>query len=108
MTILKLERVASTTQILQWDIGLPGGGNQLFIVRILNISPDRLDENVYELALNADVLIYDAMYTDEEYHNPKSPKVGWGHSTWQEAVKNGSGGGGKTSGDFSSRSCSQR
>lgn len=49
--------------------------------------PDRLDENVYNLALDADVLIYDAMYTDEEYHNPKSPKVGWGHSTWQEAVR---------------------
>jgi len=49
--------------------------------------PDRLDENVLHLAREADVLIYDAMYTDEEYHNPKSPKVGWGHSTWQEAVK---------------------
>ncbi len=49
--------------------------------------PDGLDENVLELAQGADILIYDAMYTDEEYHNPKSPKVGWGHSTWQEAVK---------------------
>ena len=49
--------------------------------------PDRLDEHVHYLARDADVLIYDAMYTDEEYHNPKSPKVGWGHSTWQEAVK---------------------
>jgi ribonuclease BN (tRNA processing enzyme) len=33
------------------------------------------------------MLIYDAMYTDEEYHNPKAPKIGWGHSTWQEGVK---------------------
>ncbi|MEM8640805.1 MAG: MBL fold metallo-hydrolase [Cyanobacteria bacterium P01_G01_bin.54] len=49
--------------------------------------PDRLDENVLHLARDADILIYDAMYTDEEYHNPKSPKVGWGHSTWQEGVK---------------------
>lgn len=49
--------------------------------------PDGLDENVLSLAQGADVLIYDAMYTDEEYHNYKSPKVGWGHSTWQEAVK---------------------
>ncbi|MDY7022977.1 MAG: MBL fold metallo-hydrolase [Cyanobacteriota bacterium] len=49
--------------------------------------PDGLDENVLNLSKDADVLIYDAMYTDEEYHNPKSPKVGWGHSTWQEAVK---------------------
>ncbi|MBD2576218.1 MBL fold metallo-hydrolase [Oscillatoria sp. FACHB-1406] len=49
--------------------------------------PDRLDENVLHLARDADILIYDAMYTDEEYHNPKTPKVGWGHSTWQEGVR---------------------
>ena len=47
---------------------------------------DRLDEDVLHLSRHADVLIYDAMYTDEEYYNPKSPKVGWGHSTWQAAV----------------------
>lgn len=49
--------------------------------------PERLDESVMRLAKNADVFIYDAMYTDEEYHNPKSPKIGWGHSTWQEGLK---------------------
>jgi phosphoribosyl 1,2-cyclic phosphodiesterase len=49
--------------------------------------PDRFDENVMRLAQNADVLIYDATYTDDEYHSEKSSKVGWGHSTWQEAVK---------------------
>ncbi|MFO7028534.1 MBL fold metallo-hydrolase [Limnospira fusiformis CCALA 023] len=49
--------------------------------------PYRLDENVLKLARNANVLIYDATYTDEEYYSPKSSKVGWGHSTWQEAVK---------------------
>ena len=48
---------------------------------------DRLDEHVVHLARGADVLIYDAMYTDDEYHSSKSPKVGWGHSTWQEAIK---------------------
>lgn len=49
--------------------------------------PDRLDENVLWLARNADVMIYDATYTDEEYYSEKSSKIGWGHSTWQEAVK---------------------
>lgn len=49
--------------------------------------PDRPDENVLHLAQGADLLIYDAMYTDEEYHSAKSPKVGWGHSTWQEGVR---------------------
>ncbi|MDX2244330.1 MAG: MBL fold metallo-hydrolase [Leptolyngbyaceae cyanobacterium bins.302] len=49
--------------------------------------PDRLDDNVLHLVRNTDVMIYDATYTDEEYHSPTSSKVGWGHSTWQEAVK---------------------
>jgi phosphoribosyl 1,2-cyclic phosphodiesterase len=49
--------------------------------------PDRLDDNVLWLAKDADVLIIDAAYTDEEYYAPKTSKVGWGHSTWQEAVK---------------------
>ena len=49
--------------------------------------PERLDENVLYLAQNADVMIYDCTYTDAEYHSESSSKVGWGHSTWQEAVK---------------------
>ncbi|MBE9176406.1 MBL fold metallo-hydrolase [Synechocystis salina LEGE 06155] len=49
--------------------------------------PDRLDGNVLALAQDADVLIIDATYTDEEYYDPQVSKVGWGHSTWQEAVK---------------------
>lgn len=48
---------------------------------------DGLDENVVKLARDADLFIYDATYTDEEYYCEKSSKVGWGHSTWQEAVK---------------------
>ncbi len=43
----------------------------------------RMDENVVFLAQDADVMVYDAAYTDEEYPNFK----GWGHSTWQEAIK---------------------
>ena len=43
----------------------------------------RIDENVIELSQNADVMVYDSAYTDEEYPNFK----GWGHSTWQEAIK---------------------
>ncbi|CDN11171.1 Metallo-beta-lactamase superfamily protein [Richelia intracellularis] len=49
--------------------------------------PDRLDQNVLWLARDADILIYDSTYTDKEYNSPTSPKIGWGHSTWQEAVK---------------------
>jgi phosphoribosyl 1,2-cyclic phosphodiesterase len=47
----------------------------------------RLDDNVIALAKDADILIIDSTYTDEEYYHPQTSKVGWGHSTWQEAVK---------------------
>ncbi len=49
--------------------------------------PDQLHPGAFVLADRADVMIYDATYTDEEYHHPRQSKVGWGHSTWQEAVK---------------------
>jgi phosphoribosyl 1,2-cyclic phosphodiesterase len=42
---------------------------------------DHLDENVLHLARNADLLIIDACYTDEEYHDSMAGKQGWGHST---------------------------
>ena len=44
---------------------------------------DRIDENVIKLAQDADIMIYDSAYTNDEYQNFK----GWGHSTWQEALK---------------------
>lgn len=44
---------------------------------------DGLDQSVLSLARDADVMVYDSAYTDEEYPNYK----GWGHSTWQEAIK---------------------
>ncbi len=49
--------------------------------------PNRLDENVLALAKDADAMIYDCTYTDDEYYDKQSSKIGWGHSTWQEAVK---------------------
>ncbi len=41
---------------------------------------EKLDKVVREYATNADILIYDAQYTPEEY----KAHVGWGHSTWLE------------------------
>ena len=50
-----------------------------------------VDPKLLRLAWGADVLIYDAMYTPEEYAgiDPSAggPKTGWGHSTFEEAVK---------------------
>ncbi|MCG8492979.1 MAG: MBL fold metallo-hydrolase [Sneathiellales bacterium] len=43
----------------------------------------RTDENVLSLIEDADLVIYDSTYTDEEY--PQF--VGWGHSTWQEGIR---------------------
>jgi phosphoribosyl 1,2-cyclic phosphodiesterase len=62
-------------------------GRSVFYCTDTEHYPDRLDESVMALAEGADMMIYDAMYTDEEYHHPKTPKIGWGHSTWQEGVK---------------------
>ena len=45
--------------------------------------PDELDEVVINLARGADIMIYDATYTDQEYPEKK----GFGHSTWQEGLK---------------------
>lgn len=46
------------------------------------------DDALIEFARGADVLVYDAMYTDDEYAGVYgNPKAGWGHSTWQTAVK---------------------
>jgi phosphoribosyl 1,2-cyclic phosphodiesterase len=62
------------------------GGTAVYVTDTEHF-PDRLDENVLRLARDADILIYDSTYTDEEYHSPTRPKIGWGHSTWQEAIK---------------------
>ncbi|HYL35990.1 MAG TPA: MBL fold metallo-hydrolase [Bryobacteraceae bacterium] len=44
---------------------------------------ERLDAALREYARDADILIHDAQYTPEEYERFK----GYGHSTWEEAVK---------------------
>lgn len=44
---------------------------------------DGIDETIVELARDADLLIHDGQYTDEEYVKYK----GWGHSRWRDAVE---------------------
>ncbi len=41
------------------------------------------DASILGLIEGADLVIYDATYTDEEFPS----HVGWGHSTWQEGVR---------------------
>lgn len=45
--------------------------------------PGQLDQAVLGLIENADLVIYDTTYTDEEFERFQ----GWGHSTWQEGVR---------------------
>ncbi len=47
-----------------------------------------VDPALLELARDTDVLIYDAMYTEDEYLGAVGfHHVGWGHSTWQYGVR---------------------
>ncbi|MDI7266478.1 MAG: MBL fold metallo-hydrolase [Myxococcota bacterium] len=48
-----------------------------------------VDPKLRKLAAGADVLIYDAMYTPEEYAGKTDgvPKTGWGHSTMDEGAR---------------------
>jgi phosphoribosyl 1,2-cyclic phosphodiesterase len=48
-----------------------------------------VDRKLVELAEGSDILVYDAMYTPEEYEGEGelAPRTGWGHSTYVEAAK---------------------
>lgn len=47
-----------------------------------------LDRGLIRHCQNADVMLYDATYTDNEYEGKIGPsKKGWGHSTWTEGIK---------------------
>lgn len=49
---------------------------------------NEMDAKLAEFSRDADLLIYDAMYTEDEYLGKQGPpKTGWGHSTWQAAVE---------------------
>lgn len=48
-----------------------------------------VDPHMKSFVSGTDLLIYDSHFTNEEYEgtNGFNTKVGWGHSTWQEAIK---------------------
>ncbi len=43
-----------------------------------------MDKRIAEISRNADVLIYDGMYTPQEYEQLYK---GWGHSTWEKGLE---------------------
>jgi phosphoribosyl 1,2-cyclic phosphodiesterase len=61
------------------------GGRSICYITDTEHVPGVLDRNVLGLIDRADLVIYDCMYTDEEY--ARGGITGFGHSTWQEAVR---------------------
>lgn len=59
------------------------GGRSICYVTDTEHVPGEPDRNVLDLIAGADIVVYDATYTDEEF--PRF--VTWGHSTWQEGVR---------------------
>lgn len=59
------------------------GGKSICYVTDTEHVPGKPDERILALIDGADLVVYDSTYTDEEFPD----KVGWGHSTWQEAVR---------------------
>ena len=59
------------------------GGHSICYVTDTEHVIGKPDQNVLKLIDGADIVIYDCTYTDAEF----GPKIGWGHSTWQEGVR---------------------
>ncbi len=58
---------------IEWD------GASVCYITDTEHPPDGLDRNLLRFVAGADVMIYDASYTDAEYQS----RIGWGHSTWR-------------------------
>lgn len=67
----------STGYRIEWE------GASVAYITDTEHTPGAPDPAVAALAAGADVLIYDASYTDAEL----PAHTGWGHSTWQEALR---------------------
>jgi phosphoribosyl 1,2-cyclic phosphodiesterase len=64
------------------------GGRALVFATDTEHYADRIDRDLVSLAEGADLLIYDAQYTPEEYAGViGGARTGWGHSTWVEGVR---------------------
>jgi phosphoribosyl 1,2-cyclic phosphodiesterase len=62
---------------------LEANGKSLCYITDHEHSDPIIHTQLTEFIREADLLIYDATFTDEEY--PRH--IGWGHSTWQEGIK---------------------
>ena len=60
-----------------------GGRSVVYTTDTEHDPSGELDQRIVKLARGADALIYDSMYTEEEYKT----RQGWGHSTYNEALR---------------------
>ena len=58
-------------------------GRSLAVITDHEHGDPEIDASVAAFVKDVDVMVYDATYTDEEL----SSHIGWGHSTWQEALR---------------------
>jgi phosphoribosyl 1,2-cyclic phosphodiesterase len=58
-------------------------GRSVALITDTEHEPGALDANVMHLIENADLFLYDSTFTDEEFEGFR----GFGHSTWQQAVR---------------------
>lgn len=59
--------------------------NQKFVIATDHEArPSEINSKLIEFASDADILVHDAQYTQEEYKT----RIGWGHSTFLQAVEN--------------------
>lgn len=59
------------------------GGRAMAYITDTELNADEMDPALLELARDASIVIIDTTYTDEELPE----HVGWGHSSWQQAVR---------------------
>ncbi|MFD2234604.1 MBL fold metallo-hydrolase [Phaeospirillum tilakii] len=62
---------------------LEAEGHVIAVVTDTEHRPGAPDPAVLALIAGADLMLYDATYDDDGF----SDRVGWGHSTWQEAIR---------------------
>lgn len=88
VTLALQEDVRVRTVALNHPNGATGyriehAGKSLCYVTDTEHVPGQPDEGVLSLIDGADLVVYDSTYTDDEF----PAKVGWGHSTYQEAIR---------------------
>ncbi|GMV82087.1 MAG: hypothetical protein AMXMBFR7_32710 [Planctomycetota bacterium] len=99
-SLVKLPGTSSELQIRTAELNHPGGcfgfrveehrpdGVGVFVFATDTEHLDQVNPKLQGIAQGADVMLYDAQYTEDEYEGTKSfPRKGWGHSTWRHGLK---------------------